>query len=483
MKKTRGVKTAHAAWSLAFTAVIIAVAVAANLLVGAAEQRFSLTLDMTGDELYALSDDTLQLLSSMEENVTISVLADEVKYRQGIRTGVIDEILKRYQSASGGHIRLQYVNAYTNPGMMAKYENERIEENGLIVESGGGHRVIAMSELFGTQTSEVTLTAQITDCRAEQVLTSALLKLSAKTQPHIYLIEGHGETYYDKMVAEMEAGSYFLSRFSLMSGGVPEDADLLILSAPQSDFSKSELTSLDNYLKNSGNLILLYGSDSPALANLDSYLAEWGVRFEQNIISDPSRYVGSPVQISPLLAEEKLNEKCLQFTDRVLLTPGARSISITGGSGGTRELVPVLFSGRKSYAKSYANESGVISTVEKEKGDEEGPMNVGVLATSAASSDGRIKTGSVLFLSSPAMFSDSLLETSNLLNDYYFQNTISYMTGGTTNFVSIPSRNMKDNALNAAGTGNGVLFFAVVLLPSAAVLLLGILRWRSRRKL
>ena len=481
--KTKEKQRRYAAMSAALTAVVIAAVLVVNLLAGAAEKRFSLTLDMTGDSLYALSDETKEFLSNMTENFTITVLGDEVKFSQGVRTGVISEILKRYRSASGGRIALQYVDTYTNPGILAKYPDETIEENGLIIEGGSGHRTISMSELFGAQTSQVTLKAQITDCRAEQVLTSALLKLSADTQPEVYLVEGHGETYYDGMVSRIESGSCKLARLSLLTEEIPRTAALLIISAPQADFSAEELERLDDYLKGFGNLILLYGSDSPDLPNLDRYLTEWGVRFEKNIIVDPARYVGNAVQISPLLTGARINEACAPLSDRFLLTPGARAIELLWESRGKREAEPVLVTGEQSYAKSYAGESGLISTVEKEQGDQSGVMNTGVLVRSYDVSGADLSVGSVLFLSSPSMFSDSLLDTPNLLNDFYFSNALSYMTGGAADFVSIPARNMKDGALNTVGTGNGLLFFAVVLLPSGAVLLFGIWRWLSRRKL
>lgn len=483
MKKTGRIKTKHAAWSAAFTAAVIAIVVVANLFAGLAESKFSLTADMTGNDLYVLSDDTKEFLGSMNDDFTISVLSDEIGYSQGVRTGIINEILKKYESSSKGHIKIQYIDTYTNPAILSKYQNESIEENGLIIEGNEGYSIISMSDMFTTQVNESSLTSQVTDCKAEQVLSSALIKLSADTQPKIYLIEGHGETYYEKMTERITSGSYKCENLSLTTGSVPEDADLIIVSAPQSDFSAEELLKLDDYLKNAGNMIFLYGSESPRLANINRYLEEWGVVFDENIIVDPSRYIGNGIQISPELADAEINSKCMELTDRFLLTPGARSISIIGQNTGTRELAPVLTTSSAAYAKSYANEAGLISTVEKEAGDAEGIMNVGVLVTSAAITDKKAETGMILFLSSPAMFSDSLLETSNLLNDYYFANTLSYMTGGTAQFVSIPSKNMKDSTLSTVGTSSGMLMILVVVIPSLLILLAGLLKWRNRRKL
>jgi ABC-2 type transport system permease protein len=476
-------KTMIKAFSLAFTVTVILIVLVFNILVGAAEKRFSLKLDMTGGKVFTLTEETKSFLSGLKEDFTINVLSDEVTYKQGVRTGIVNEILLRYKKAAGHRIKLQYIDTYTNPGILTKYQNENIEENGLIIEGGPGHKVISMAELFGTKTNDTTFKEQIVDCRAEQVITSALVKLSSDTLPKVYIVEGHGETYYDSMIKLIESGSYEISRLSLFKQDIPLDADLIIISSPKVDFSSQELSRLDDYLGKFGNMIMLYGSESPDLPNLDGYLEEWGVNFEKNIILDPIRYVGNVVQISPLMRDLEINKNFKDIQDRFLLTPGARGISILWESHNKREVNPVLVTSKKAYAKSYENESGLISSIEEKEGDEKGSANVGVLVQNYDMVDKKVQIGRVLFLSSPTMLSDSLLNTSNLLNSYYFMNTLSYMTGGTQDFVSVPSKSMKDNVLNTVKIGNLVLFGVVVILPSALILLFGILRCRFRRKL
>jgi len=480
--KLLGKKTAYKAYSLTFTVVIIAIVIVLNVLAGIAEERFSLKLDMTSGNIFELTEETKTFLSGMKEHFTITVLSDEVTYSEGLRTGVINEILLRYKSSAGGKINLQYVDTYINPNFLAKYKDGTIEENGLIIEGSRGYRIITMSELFGTEAVGM-IGNQVVECRAEQVITPILMKLSAETQAKVYLIEGHGETYYEGMTKLIESGSYELSRLSLLRQEIPEDADLVVISSPKVDFSPQELKRLDDYLRKFGNMIMQYGAESPDLPNLDRYLEEWGVQFEKNIIIDPVRYVGNVVQVSPFLNDLEINENSRRFQDRFLITPGARAINILWDALNKREVEPVLVTSNMAYAKSYDNESGKISSINQEEGDKNGPLNVGVLVNNFDMVDKEIQIGRVLFLSAPEMLSDSLLNTSNLLNSHYFMDILSYMTGEAQNYVSIPSRSMKDNVLNTVGIGNAVLFGTVVILPSFVILLLGILRWRSRRKL
>ena len=74
-------KTMIKAFSLTFTVTVIVIVLVFNMLVGAAEKRFSLKLDMTRGKVFTLTEETKSLLSNLKEDFTISVLSDEVTYK------------------------------------------------------------------------------------------------------------------------------------------------------------------------------------------------------------------------------------------------------------------------------------------------------------------------------------------------------------------------------------------------------------------
>lgn len=469
-------------FSITFGITIILIVILLNLLVGIAESRFSLKLDMTGSKVFSLSEETEEFLSNLEEEFTIYVLSDEMTYKNGLRTGIINEILLQYKRTSNSNIELTYVDTYKNPGILSKYQDENIKENQLIIEGENGYKVISMSELFGTETSPVNFKEQIVDLTAEKAITSALARLSADTLKKVYLVTGHGETYSDSIVKTMESGAYELGSISLMGEEIPADADLIIICSPRVDFSFEEITHLDQYLQKFGNMILLYGSETLDLPNLDKYLEEWGVKFEKNIIIDPTRYIGSILQLSPSITDIEINKNIKGFDDRYLLTPGARNINILWDSKNKRETSPALITSDKAYAKSYDNETGLISTIEQREEDVKGSANIGVLVQNYDLINKEVQVGRALFLSSPSMLNDSLINTPNLLNNYYFSDAVAYMSGAKDS-ISIQSKSMRDNALVTADIGNLTLFIIIVIIPSLSILLFGILRFRHRRRL
>lgn len=469
-------------FSVTFVIAIILIVIILNLLVEIAEERFSLKLDMTGKKVFSLSDETREFLFELDEEFTIFILSDEITYKNGLRTGIVSELLLQYKNMANGKIKLVFLDIYRNPSILAKYQNEDLQENQLIVESKNGYKVITMSELFSTEISSVDYKEQISELMAERAITSTLVSLSTDTLKRVYLVTGHGEKYSYSLVKIIESGSYELDNISLLNQSIPEDADLVIISSPRVDFSLEEIERLDDFLQSFGSIILLYGSETTSLPNLDSYLKEWGVEFEKNIIIDPKSYIGNILQTTPLVTDIDINKNIIGFKDRYIVTPGARNINVLWESKNKREVSPVLVTSDESFLKSYDNESGLISTINQVEGDKKGSANIGVLVQNFDLIDKEVQIGRLLFLSSPSMLNDSLMNTPNLLNNYYFSDVLSYMSGAKQP-IYIQSKSMRDNALTTANVGNLTLFLLVIVLPSFSILVLGALRFRYRRGL
>ena len=66
--------------ALISTIVVIAAVIAVNYFVDYIADRYVLELDMTKESEYEISDETVQLLDTLEEPITITVLCDETDY-------------------------------------------------------------------------------------------------------------------------------------------------------------------------------------------------------------------------------------------------------------------------------------------------------------------------------------------------------------------------------------------------------------------
>ena len=85
-------------YSLAFTVVILAIAVFLNLLIG--ELPSSATkIDVSENKLYSIGDETKNVASSLTEDVTLYLLAED-----GSEDATLNELLTRYADLSS-HIK------------------------------------------------------------------------------------------------------------------------------------------------------------------------------------------------------------------------------------------------------------------------------------------------------------------------------------------------------------------------------------------
>ena len=105
-----------------FTILFIIGVVLVNVLVGYLTDRFVLEVDLTSENLFEISEDTKEVIAGLTEPVDIIVFADETRYKNSTELlSNIYETLQRYESLSGGMIKVQYLDPNLNPGVVDKY--------------------------------------------------------------------------------------------------------------------------------------------------------------------------------------------------------------------------------------------------------------------------------------------------------------------------------------------------------------------------
>ena len=83
--------------TVAFIVAVILINVIASLLL----ERFPLTIDLTSDQRFNLTQDSVDFVSTITDDVTLTVLAEESEFESsGIYYKQIYEILKSYDTHS-----------------------------------------------------------------------------------------------------------------------------------------------------------------------------------------------------------------------------------------------------------------------------------------------------------------------------------------------------------------------------------------------
>jgi hypothetical protein len=473
--------------ALAVPAMVLLTAV--NLFTGALEERFYLKLDMTKNKVFQLSSQTTDLLQVLPEQVTLTVLMPpsemtgvvyDDETNAAYQLSDLREALEKYRSAAPRNLTLQYIDPDINPAwLQARDLTNQAGYYGLIVESDRRVRVLTLRDLFETQTLYDAEGAPIQEMTvglsAERALTSAILNVVTETLPTAALIDGHGEYPLTAFEALLGASNFTVVRHNLSAGGLPDGTALVVLAAPQYDFSAEELTILDKYMSGGGHAIIALDPETPPLPNLEQYLTEWGVRFESAYVCDASLNYGNPALLLTGLTESRLTEMAGR-ENRYLLVAGARPLTLLWETDGNRVTTPLFSSNDTAYAKPL-NVDSPLTSLDPETGDLQGPFTLGAVCEQVRA-DG---SGSYTFLLPLSILADQALALPNFMNRPLAVHWLSLIQPDLR--ADIMPRDMTDIPLTLNSQETVVLFILLVIIIPAMVFAIGGGVWFRRRRL
>lgn len=120
------------------TAVVFGIVIVINLAAGELPEEIS-SIDVTSTKLYSITDTTKEYLKTLEEDVTIYVLASEKNSDE-----TLSETLNRYEDLSG-HVIVEYKDPAVNPSFYQQYTQTAPSSNSLIIVSSQRSRLVDYS--------------------------------------------------------------------------------------------------------------------------------------------------------------------------------------------------------------------------------------------------------------------------------------------------------------------------------------------------
>ena len=274
--------------TVGFVALVVVVNIIATLLL----EKYPLTLDMTSGGKYEVSQESIDYVSKIDRDVTIYVLADE-SYFNDPNKGVykagdlyqIGEMLKKY-SQYNDKITLSYIDLETNPGFAAKYPDESFSTGDVLVESDLRTQKFSLQEFFNIATSS-TGGVSSASLNVEEVMTSALIYVTDENPTKVVMTEGHGEDAVAGLNNLLQKNSFELSTVKTLGAEIDSSTQIVVVAAPTVDFTEAEIKKLDAFLVNGGaygkQMIYIANPGQAELPNLEAFLAEWGIGFEDGV--------------------------------------------------------------------------------------------------------------------------------------------------------------------------------------------------------
>ena len=459
-------------YSLAAAAVVIAIAVAVNLVVGALPADWTKT-DLTSSGLYSLSSQTQQMVSALEDEVSVYWIV-----QSDTEDSTIGELLERYQDLSK-NLKVERKDPVVYPNFAQQYTTETLYNNSLIVVCGDRSRYISYYDIYVTDYySYYTSGTAETQFDGESQLTSAIDYVTSSDLPVVYTLTGHGESGLpDSLASGVEEENLMLEELNLLTQeSVPEDADALIIYAPQSDISADEKDMLLTYLQGGGKLLLVTDYTGTEMPNLAEVMEYYGASLVDGVVmeGDSSHHMrGSNYYLLPDIGSHDITTP-LSSGGYYVLMPVAQGIEVSDELREGLTVTQLLTTTSSSYSKADPYN---LTTYNKEDGDIDGPFALGI-AVSEEVEEG--ETG-IVWLTTSYMFDQETDLMVSGANTDLFLNALDWMCQRES-AISIRAKDLSLEYLTVPSADASTWSLILVVTLPAAFLIAGAYITVTRRK-
>lgn len=399
--------------------------------------------DISSSKLYSITSNTKVVVNNLQQDVTIYWVV-----QSGEENDVIENLLSKYESLSD-HIEVAKKNPDVYPTFTQQYTSESVPNNSLIVESGERSRYISYNDIY-VQTTDMYSYSYSTSFDGEGAITSAIDYVVNEEQPKLYLVEGHGEADLPSTFAEqVEKDNIETESLSLLhTETIPEDADCLMIYAPESDISEDERDLLAEYVSGGGKLLVIAGPtrEDGILENLYSLLSDYGVEPAEGIVveSDSNYYsaFSGPAALLPQLQSDDITDSLIGSNYSVIM-PIALGLIVDDSASGT--VTELLTTSGTSFSKvtGYA-----MTTYDYEDGDIDGPFATGVSV--------RPGDGEMVWFTSSYFLEDAYNASSSGANGDLVMNALADMIG-ESEAMAIRSKSLNYDYLSISSSTASLL--------------------------
>jgi ABC-type uncharacterized transport system involved in gliding motility auxiliary subunit len=474
--------------SSASVLLLLAILIGVNYVATRQHKRW----DLTAGGQFTLSDQTRKVLASLDAPVTVKVFARDTEFQ-------------RFRDRFDGYtyvsdkLQVEYIDPDKQPALARQWE---IQQYGTIAIERDGR-----IERITTDT--------------EQDITNAIVRAVEGGEKKIYFVQGHGErdtasaderTGYNAIAGALQRDNFAVERLVLaQQQRVPEDASVLVIAGPTTDYLEPELAMLRAYLEQGGKLVMLLDpptrADAAPLTGLVALAREWGIEVGTNVVVDVSGVgqllgAGPSVPVVATYPEHPITQNFGLLT----AFPLARSVAPVSGDAGGRTARTFAETSERSWAETdlAAVFEGRPVARDEAAGDLGGPISLAAAVSvdapaapaqptpaadaAAAKEDAdadadpdpqapRPQTR-VVVIGDSDFASNSMLGTQG--NQDLFLNAANW-AAQQENLIAIRPRDPEDRRVTMTVDQQARVGYVSALILPAAILALGVFTWYRRR--
>jgi ABC-type uncharacterized transport system involved in gliding motility auxiliary subunit len=466
MKKGFKSRTAaYGANTFVLACVFLGILVFANMLSSRHKHRF----DFTSSGIFTLAPQTQKIVSNLPREISMTAFFQSESPTKPEFKNLMDGYL-----GLSDKIKLTFVDPDKNPAIVKQYG---VTTYGTVVLESGPQETKVQNP-------------------SEENVTNAILKVVKDEKKKIYFLEGHGEPSlentegqgYSSAKKALERDGFQVEPLLLLqTGEVPDDADALVIAGPEKPVHPQEQKALDNFLQKGGSIVLLI--DPQTKTGLEDFLARWGVEIREDIVIDPMSKMFGGDYAAPVVSQYMLHDITKDFALPTIF-PVLRSVTAKQVEGVT--VSELLQTGTNSWAEmDFAGKK-----VKFDEGvDQKGPVTIAVVASKKpdfaekleVTADGKEakenpspRQGNLVVLGDSDFANNTYFNFSG--NGDFFLNTTSWLAEEES-LIAIRPKERKDSPLHLTSDLGAALFFTGTLLFPGVVVLVGVRKWWTRRRL
>ena len=454
--------------------------------------------DWTATKLYTLSDKSLNILAGIDEEIRVIVFMTPGSglYPQ------VKELLNRYEAACA-NLELEYIDPDREPLRTQKLAEEFgiSLANTVVFTAGDRSKYVTSDQMaeFDYSGMQMGQPPTLKAFKGEEQFTSAIVSLVAPSVPRVYFVTGHGEPTAglpgdvgDRSVSvlmeSLKRENMETAEISLLSGSVPEDADVLAIVGPTRAFTEVEVEALEAFLEGGGRVLaaldpLIEPDGSMRSTRLETLFARWDIEVRDDLVIDPSKKLPF-YDLSAVYLDEYGNHPISDGMEGLaVLFLVTRSV----GPAPESEAATLVRTSAEGWGETNLGQLLRGEPVALDGDDLDGPAPVaaaveipvgagaaGVVDDESAQA---AATRLVVFGDSDFLADSEIANAGNLV---LAVNAFNWLASQERS-VGIPSRDLEQVSLYLSSAQmNTILLVVLVLMPGAAILA-GVLVWRRRR--
>ena len=498
-----GKKLKYGSMSMAVVVVVIAIVVLLNLMCGLIVKRYPVKLDLTGDNRYELTDETVDVLKKLDKDVEITVTSPESMfesleaqypavmaqyYGQYVEHPftMIPQILEKYSvyAKSGkGSVNVKYVDINKDPDVIARFSKNYsgdITEQSMVFSCGDRVKVIPQRDIVGMIVpSRASTQGNIQMVfNGESTITSAIMSVADATPVRAAIVSSlngnsvvnnNGASVAYSLEQLLDKNGYDCTEIDLGTDELADNYDLLVLCCPAYDFSEDIIAKMSDFLYNGGNyekdMIYIPSLDALNLPNISEFLADWKIQINEDYVKDDKNTVMISNQLYPTVNISDAESLGTVANDKLpIIAPFARTITVLSknNEGVVKELI-------KSNDTSYTS-----SLADNTDSSERAEYTVVAKARKETASGIKVIGSDILVIGSPYMVDSSILDNTNAYNNAEVIRTAVNTMTGKENGAVIPEKSLQQNTISLKTTGARAIEFTVIIIIPALIALTGL---------